>query len=195
MLISAMAIVQDATKTCTMDAKAAGNILLMIGNTTSAMLGSHYAMSYSDSSRDMTVPHTDLHDGPCQAAIVAGLIHHGKVVSAHDCSDGGMLVAAAEMAFAGGIGLDVDLSAVASTGKLDDVAAAFAETPSRYLLEVKPENLDEIIRLLRDKQIPFGEVGRFNDSDKLTVRSNESGQLLEQSLGDLKAAWLGTLDW
>ncbi|MAX24330.1 MAG: phosphoribosylformylglycinamidine synthase subunit PurL [Phycisphaeraceae bacterium] len=195
MLISAMGIVQDATRTCTMDAKSAGNILLMIGNTTSAMLGSHYTMSYSDTSRDMTVPRTDLHDGPCQAAIVAGLIHHSKVVSAHDCSDGGLLVAAAEMAFAGGIGLDMDLTAVASTGKLDDVSAAFAETPSRYLLEVKPENLDEIIRLLRDKQIPFGEVGRFNDSDKLTVRSAEAGQLLEQSLAELKAAWLGTLDW
>ncbi|HAI14353.1 MAG TPA: phosphoribosylformylglycinamidine synthase, partial [Phycisphaerales bacterium] len=195
MLISAMGIVQDATKTCTMDAKAAGNILLVIGNTTSAMCGSHYTMSYSDSSRSTDVPKTDLHDGPSQAAIVAGLIHHSKVVSAHDCSDGGLLVAAAEMAFAGSIGLDVDLSAIATNEKLDDLAAAFAETPSRYLLEITPENLDEVIRLLRDKQIPFGEVGRFNDSDKLTVRSSDAGQLLDQPLADLKASWLGTLDW
>jgi phosphoribosylformylglycinamidine synthase len=195
LLISAMGIVQDATKTCTMDAKAAGNILLIIGNTTSAMCGSHYSMTYADTSRDLSVPQTDLHDGPCHAAIVAGLIHHGKVVSAHDCSDGGLLAAAAEMAFAGGIGLNLDLSAVPSVKGVDDIAAAFAETPSRYLLEITPETLDEVIRLLRDKQIPFGEIGRFNDSDRLTVRCATVGQLIDQSLADLKAAWLGTLDW
>ena len=194
MLITAMGIVQDATLTCTMDAKVAGNILLVIGNTSIAMCGSHYAMTYSDDSRDLSVPKTDLHDGPCHAAIVAGLIHHSKVVSAHDCSDGGLLAAATEMAFAGEIGLDMDLSAVPALGQIDDVAAAFAETPSRYLLEVTPEHLDEVVRLLRDKQIPFGEVGRFNDSDKLTVRSSDAGQLLEQSLTELKAAWMGTLD-
>jgi hypothetical protein len=62
-------------------------------------------------------------------------------------------------------------------------------------LEITPETLDEVIRLLRDKQIPFGEIGRFNDSDRLTVRCATVGQLIDQSLADLKAAWLGTLDW
>ena len=159
------------------------------------MCGSHYGMEYSDTTRSTAVPQTDLHDGPANAAIVAGLINHGKIVSAHDCSDGGLLAAAAEMAFAGEIGLTLDLGAVASKDKLDDIAAAFAETPSRYLVEVTPSSLDEVIRLLRDKQIPFGEVGRFNDSQNLTVRSAEAGQLLDQPLAQLKAAWLGTLDW
>ncbi|MBL4701177.1 MAG: phosphoribosylformylglycinamidine synthase subunit PurS, partial [Phycisphaeraceae bacterium] len=193
LLITAMGIVQDATKTCTMDAKSSSNILLVIGNTTAAMCGSHYSMAYADSSRDMSVPHTDLHDGPAQAAIVAGLINHGKIVSAHDCSDGGLLASAAEMAFAGEIGLNLDLCAVPSTAGIDDVAAAFAETPSRYLVEVTPQSLDQVVRLLRDKQIPFGEVGRFNDSANLTVRSANAGQLMDHPLADLKAAWLGTL--
>lgn len=195
LLISAMGIVEDVAKTCTMDAKAPGNILLVIGNTTAAMCGSHYGMEYADTSRSTAVPQTDLHDGPANAAIVAGLIHHGKIVSAHDCSDGGLLCSAAEMAFAGEIGLSLDLGAIASKNQLDDVAAAFAETPSRYLVEITPENLDEVIRLLRDKQIPFGEVGRFNDSQNLTVRSANVGQIMNQPLADLKTAWLGTLDW
>lgn len=197
LLITALGIVNDITRCLTMDAKQAGNYLLLVGHTTPCMGGSHYLTVANDSAPDcdMYIPRVDLMAGPKTAHAVASLIAADHVVSAHDCSDGGLLVAAAEMAFAGCIGLDLDLNQVPATEPLSSAAACFAETPSRYLLEVAPGNLDAISNVLRNAGIPFATVGTFADHDRLTARSATGGQLLDKPLDKLRDAWLAPLDW
>ena len=68
---------------------------------------------------------------PTIAAAVAAAIRDGLVRSAHDASEGGVLVAAIEMAFSGGLGVDLDLDAVPVEGPVTATARAFAEDPSR----------------------------------------------------------------
>jgi phosphoribosylformylglycinamidine synthase len=85
-------------------------------------------------------------------------IQKGLVESAHDCSEGGILVAAAEMAFGGGLGLKL---------QLEDESLCFSETPSRYLLEVHPENLDTLQQHF--ELVPCKVVGVFNDTNKVTL--------------------------
>ncbi len=198
LLISAMGHVHDARKCITMDAKRAGNLLLQVGLTTNALAGSHYAAITPGAATSVTgtdFPRVDLATAPMQLAAVAGLIADGLVRSAHDCSEGGMLIAAAEMAFAGRIGLSLDLSGVPRAGELSDIAACFAETPSRILLEIAPGQFDPVARALRDAEVPFGQIGTFNDSDRLTVRSPQQGEIADASLDALRNAWLNTLDW
>jgi phosphoribosylformylglycinamidine synthase II len=194
LLISAVGIVNDTRKARTMDAKASGNLLLIVGDTTSNMGGSHFLQIGGDSA-DRRIPRLDLNAGPANANAVASLIDQGLVRSAHDCSEGGLLLAAAEMAFAGRIGLDLDFAALPSTTALDTAAACFAETPSRYLLEIQPDKLDAVIKSLRQTDTPFGQVGTFTDHDRLTLRTPQDGQVLDAKLDDLRNAWLGTLDW
>ena len=129
------------------------------------------------------------------ARAIAKLIAQGDVRSAHDCSDGGVLVAAAEMAFAGGIGIDLDIQGLPTDGEVPVAAACFAETPSRYLLEVEPSKLDSVVALLRDSQLRFGQIGVWNDSDRLTLRTSEHGRILDVAIDDLRQAWLRPLDW
>ncbi len=112
------------------------------------------------------------------------------------------MVAAAEMAFAGRVGLDLDLtnqpgavSASASGGELDLTAKCFAETPSRYLLEIAPGHLDAVIRSLREAGIAFGQVGTFADHHNLTLRTAAQGQVFSATLDELRNAWLKPLDW
>ena len=93
------------------------------------------------------------------------------MASAHDCSEGGLLVAAAEMAFAGRIGLDLDLTNLPVAGEPNLAAKCFAENPARYLLEVAPADLDAAIRGLRDAGVPFAQVGTFAGHDRLTLRA------------------------
>jgi phosphoribosylformylglycinamidine synthase len=112
---------------------------------------------------------------------VAALIAAGHVLSAHDCSEGGLLVAAAEMAFAGGIGADLDLSHV--PGAHEASIAAFSETPSRYLLEIDPARLDAALGALSAAGVVHARVG-----------TTTSGRALQAggctwSLSDLAAAW------
>ncbi|MBI1336654.1 MAG: phosphoribosylformylglycinamidine synthase [Phycisphaera sp.] len=194
MLITALGIVPDITRCVTMDAKQAGNLLFVIGNTTAAMGGSHHHMRLGPHG-DPRIPRVDLRQGPLNARAVASLISRGLVRSAHDCSDGGLLVAAAEMAFAGGVGLDMDLAALPGSESLDPVTACFAETPSRYLLEIAPASLDATLRILRDQRIPFGQVGTFARHDRLTLRPPDGGQLLDAKLTALRETWRKPLDW
>jgi len=197
LLITALGIVNDITRCRTMDAKSPGNPLLLVGQTTASMGGSHYVgvTANAVSACDIHIPRVDLDAGPKTAIAIASLIGAGHVASAHDCSDGGLLVAAAEMAFAGRVGLDLDLDKVPTTEPLSPVAACFAETPSRYLLEVAPDHLDAAEKTLRDAGIPFATLGTFADHDRLTICNTAEGQLLDEPLDKLRDAWLAPLDW
>lgn len=195
LLISALGIVDDVTRCVTMDAKAVGSALILLGQTTSEMGGSHYRMAIDDPTSNVMIPKVNLTEGPKNARTAAKLIEHALIASAHDCSDGGLLVAAAEMAFAGQVGLDLELDALIREGQLDRISACFAETPSRYLLEVRPENLDTVIRLLRDSGAHFAQVGTFAQHDRLTLRHGRDGHVLNISLDELRQTWLSPLDW
>ncbi|MHB1157875.1 MAG: phosphoribosylformylglycinamidine synthase subunit PurL [Phycisphaerales bacterium] len=197
LLISAIAIVENIERCLTMDAKQPGNLLLQIGITTESLGASHYAACgfATPGSSSLDLPRVNLQTAPHQLATVASLIHQQLLASAHDCSEGGLLVAASEMAFAGNLGLSLNLHAVPRDNNLSDLAACFAETPSRILVEVTPDNLEPVIRILKQAAVPFGEIGCFNDSAALTVRSHDAGRLLNIDIEKLRTTWRKPLDW
>ncbi|MEE9405107.1 MAG: AIR synthase-related protein, partial [Algisphaera sp.] len=196
MLISLLGMVNDASKCLTMDAKAPGNTLLMVGLTTNDLGGSHWVSTgHAEEGAKLTIPKLDLKTSPAHAHTIAKLIDAGHITSAHDCSEGGLLVAAAEMAFAGRIGLDLDLTHLPVDAEPTLAAKAFAENPSRYLLEVSPDHLDAAIRGLKEANLPFAQIGTFAPHNRLTLRTAATGQVLDTPLDTLRAAWLGTLDF
>ena len=201
LLITALGIVGDVTRCVTMDAKSAGNALVVVGATSGALVGSHYLTVAGETSHaagtggSHTTPRVDLTIGPRSAAAVASLIAKGYVASSHDCSDGGFLVAAAEMAFAGRVGLDIDLDALPANGPTSPIVACFAETPSRYLLEITPDRVEAVSRVLQAAGIQYAEVGRFADHDRLTATTTTDGTCLDEPLENLRQAWLEPLDW
>jgi phosphoribosylformylglycinamidine synthase II len=185
LLISGMGIVEDVRRCVTMDLKAAGNLLIAVGATDDRMDGSHYRMMFGDAG-DPALPMLDLALGPQIARVVARLIADKLVRTAHDCSEGGLLVAAAEMAFAGGLGLHLN---GVGREKLDEVAACFAETPSRYLLEIERDMLHRVESMLQG--IPWALIGEVTQSPRLQLPS--AG--LDVEIDELQAAWNRTLDW
>ena len=71
-------------------------------------------------------------------------IHAGLVRACHDLSEGGLAVAAAEMAFAGGFGAKIDLQAMPCDDDLDAASRLFSESNTRFLCEVRAENAASI---------------------------------------------------
>ena len=78
---------------------------------------------------------------------------------------------------------------------LDDLTLAFAETPSRYLLEIAPGHLDAAIRALREADVPFAQIGSFVPEKSLSVRTGRQGRVLSLPLATLRETWIKPLDW
>jgi len=192
-----MSIVPDVSRCITMDVKKPGNHLLLVGLTKRELGGSHYYARHEQIGS--SVPTVDLQIGPATARAVAALIATGSVASAHDLSEGGLAVALSEMLFAGNLGASVDLAGVARTEDVtDDATIFFAESASRYLLEIAPEKFDAVARILKSAGIRFGSIGTVTETagpPTLKIRSLKGGILLEEPVAALKKSWLGTLDW
>jgi phosphoribosylformylglycinamidine (FGAM) synthase-like enzyme len=114
------------------------------------------------------------------------------VRACHDLSEGGLAVSAAEMAFAGGLGVAMDLSAVPCTGDVSEAARLFGESAGRFLIEVQPDKYDDFLRIVKD--CPLGEIGRVTDTGRVVI-SAEGRQAIDLPLAEAKAAWQRTFDW
>ena len=191
LLISAISVIDDASRCITADAKEAGNYLFSLGRTGPLLGGSHFLLTEgAESGND--VPPVDLALSRRVMAALQSAIEAGAVRSCHDLSEGGLAVAAAEMAFAGGLGLELDLSAMPTDDDAGDAARLFGEYAGRFCVEVAPENYDAFLRIVRD--CPFGELGRVTDSGRIVIRGGGK-TLIDLPIDQAKAAWKGTFDW
>lgn len=191
LLISGFAPVEKDTLAVSMDAKRAGSKLILVGKTSNRLGGSHLALvagsSAAGSAGSTRIPAPDLKAGPKHAAAVARAIRAGLVRAAHDCSEGGLLVAAAEMAFSGKLGLALDLSSMAVDGDPSLLARCFAEDSSRYLLEVEERDVAALTASLGE--VPHAVIGAFTATSELTLggASTKVAALGEQ--------WSGGFSW
>ena len=116
---------------------------------------------------------------------VAELVRKRWVRSTHDVSDGGVLVAAAEMCIASGIGLGVEVM----SGD-----ALFEERSGRYLLEVDNKRVNDVLELFREQDVFAENLGPTWKQSRLTVKV--AGKIeADIEIGELTKAWRGTLDW
>ena len=192
LLISAMSIVEDINKCVTMDAKRASNLLFVVGETKNELGGSHYYKI--NGHLGANVPRLDLDTAPKIAKRISAAIAEGLVVSCHDCSEGGLAVALAEMAFAGGLGVEADLRGLPrSKDCCRTDAQLFSESNSRYIVEVEPEHYDAFARLMLN--VPFGQIGKVTEEKFLVIKTEDGRIAIECSIASLKQAWQKPFDW
>jgi len=186
-LFTAVAVLDDATKVVSMDVKRPGDLVYVLGETKNELGGSEYLALRGQ--LGVNVPQVD----PVAARVLyerlSSAIASGIVASCHDCSDGGLGVALAESAFAGGYGMDVDLTAVAAPS---DVVALFSESQSRFVVTVSSDRRTALEEALSGCPIaPLGEV----IPDKLLRLNGRNGYAGEAALSELKEAWQRPLRW
>ncbi len=192
LLISAMSLVDDVEKCVTMDAKKPGNLLFVVGRTHNELGGSHYYKVHGHLGAN--VPRLDLSLAPRIAQRIGTAIAEGLVASCHDCSEGGLAVALAEMAFAGGLGIEADVRGLPKSGDCSRTdAQLFSESNSRYIVEVTPENYDAFAK--RMLNLPFGQVGEVTAGPKLIIRSGQGRTIVDADIEILKEAWQRTFNW
>jgi len=192
LLISGIGIVENIQQCITMDVKKPGNLIFIIGLTKNELGGSHYYKIHGHLGAN--VPQTNLSQAPVIASRIAEAIRRGLVRSCHDCSEGGLAAALAEMAFAGAFGIEADLRGLPlSPDCVTPAAALFSESTARYLVEVEPQHYDAFAKLMLN--VPFGQLGEVIEDKKLLIRDTQQKTVIEAELDILKEAWKKPLAW
>ena len=192
LLISAIGVMPDVRKAVSMDAKRAGNSIYAVGMTYNELGGSHYYALMNILGN--CVPQVRAEDARRTFDALSRATDAGLVRACHDCSEGGIAVAAAEMAFAGGFGMELCTASVprARDVKRDDVIL-FSESNSRFLCEVEPERAKAFEKFLAGA--PCAAIGRVTDRPYLIVRGLRDRTIIREKIADLKEAWKMPLAW
>jgi phosphoribosylformylglycinamidine synthase len=205
LLITALGQLDDVARAVTMDLKEPGNAVYLAGTTHDEMGGSHYALVNDLDGGE--VPRVDLDAAPNVFRAVHNWINQGLLRSCHDLSEGGLAIAAAEMAFAGGLGLKLDLGVASQNPDFskkpgfatpDDIALLFSESNTRFLVEVAAEKAAEFEASLLSidaGQFPVVKLGTVTESGRLQVIGTTGETIVDADINELKAVWQKPLAW
>ncbi len=180
--IGGVGLIRDLGLQMDLALKDDGNLLILLGHE-EGHLGQSLYQQIIVGKLEGAPPPVDLATERTTGDFVRGLIHTGRVRAVHDVSDGGLLVAVAEMALAAGIGIEL----YNYEGKLPPHAIWFGEDQARYIVEVKPDDAAGIIAAARGEQIPTRIVGRVGGSE-LTISDSEKLSL--SALREAHESWL-----
>ena len=189
LLVSAFTVVPDVRRLVTMDAAAAGNAIYVIGITRPEFGGSHIGLVRG--SAGGSVPRVHFDESRAAMAGMHAAIAAGLVRSCHDCSEGGLAVALAEMAFAGCKGLTARLVHAPfeesdGLGASDD-ALLYAESPGRFVCEVQPEDAAAFEAALAGA--PHARLGEVTDSGRVVLHGLRDQVVVDEDIEDLRNAF------
>lgn len=192
LLISALGQIEDVSLAITMDLKQPESLLYLVGITREELGGSHWNLVTGVQGGE--VPRVDFVAAPRLYAALHRAMRSGYVLSCHDLSEGGLAVAAAEMAFAGGLGLEIDLPPLQAATRLDDPGTLlFSESCSRFLVEVPVSASRDFEGCFDSEQVTL--IGEVTTHDRLRVLAAGARPVIDLPLTELKRAWLRPLDW
>ncbi|MDO5483634.1 MAG: AIR synthase-related protein, partial [Desulfovibrionaceae bacterium] len=189
-LFSVLGVIGNVVCTQTSDFKREGDHIYLLGGTWREMAGSEAAGELG--LRGGRVPHVDVGTALPRYRAVHGMMHKRVVTACHDCSDGGLAVALAEMCIGGRLGADIDLAAVPALEAMSRTELLYSESASRLILTVKPDQAP-LLEALGQWQICRC-IGTVTNDGQLQLRSGESA-VLREKVEDLAHAFKATLDW
>jgi phosphoribosylformylglycinamidine synthase II len=192
LLISAISVIDDISKAITMDVKSPNDLIYAVGKTYDEMGASHYYDIRGFIGNN--VPKVNPAEGKKLMEKLSEAISMGLVKACHDCSEGGIGVASAEMAFSGGYGMKIHLKNIPHS---DDVVrndtALFSESNSRFIVEVSKENQAEFEKIMSETDTAV--IGEVSDSDEFIVYGLDGSIIVSANINGLKDTWQKTFKW
>ncbi len=191
LLFSVLGRIEDARKAVSMDAKRPGHHVYVVGTTKNELGGSEYFAHHGFVGNN--VPKVDAEAAKKIYHALAEAMDRRLIASCHDCSDGGLGVALAETAFAGGLGITADLSAAPAEESLRPDFLLFSESQSRFVVTVATAKAREFEKIMRG--LPCSRIGKVTKSPMLLVRDGSGREIVSADIFRLKRAWQKPLDW
>ena len=171
--IGMVGIVEDMQKRMTLNFKNAGDVIVLLGQSRNDIGSSEYlhkikGVAYS------TAPHFELDEEFNVQQLVATLIQQGNIASAHDVSEGGLIVTLLESAFTNNKGFEVS----STNSDLRKDAYWMGEAQSRVVVSCNNAQLSVIEKLAASLNISFGVLGKVTDAD-VKVEGENWGSILD----------------
>ena len=183
----------DVRKSATSDFKFSGDKIYLVGSSKQELGASELAYMMVESGRAAGIggqvpqlPHPEQNLATYRALSTS--IRAGWVRTAHDCSEGGLAVALAEMCIGGRIGATVDID---GSGEADVWGRLWGESLGRFVVAVSPQH--EASFLAAMKGHPTTVLGQVVDDDVLTITDGDDA-LISMDVGTMATVWKGTLD-
>jgi phosphoribosylformylglycinamidine synthase len=190
-VIGMVGLIDDVRRTIVPGFKKDGDVIALLGTTHDDLSMSEFAVSIAGvTTTSGQVPTLDLDrelavQKACLAAAEAGLL-----LSAHDCSDGGLAVALAESCFSSlgreAIGAEVNLE-----GELNPTTLLFSESPSRIIISFDPADADTVHEIAERNNAPFAILGRVG-GHRLIINVN-GAETVATDVSEFEAAWRSAL--
>jgi phosphoribosylformylglycinamidine synthase len=191
LLYSVIGKIKDVRKAVTMDAKRPQDIVYIIGETFDELGGSEWLAEHGAIGNK--VPQVDVKKAIKKYRALHKAIQTGLVASCHDCSDGGLGVALIETAFAGGLGMNIDLKDIPYLGKKRNDYILFSETASRFVVTIHPQDQSRFEKIMAGNVVR--EIG-FVTNDGLFQITGLNGKLIiKEKISKLKEAWQKPLNF
>ncbi|WP_418302052.1 phosphoribosylformylglycinamidine synthase subunit PurL [Lysinibacillus fusiformis] len=180
--IGMVGLIEDLAHVTTQEVKAVGDIVFVIGETTTEFGGSELQKLLNNGVISGKAPAIDLEMEAARQQALLKAIKAGLVQSAHDVAEGGLAVAIAEKTFsANGLGVDVALTGSATT-------ALFSESQSRFVVTVKEEHAAAFVEIIKDAH----KIGVVTN-DALVKINGDKGVLVEGTVEEFRSNWKGAI--
>jgi len=187
LLISSLSILSDVRQAVTMDLKQPGSWVYVVGETQAELGGALYSRLHDADGSSVPAPVPDAIE---TMRALHRAIRKGIVRACHDLSEGGLGVAAAEMAVAGRLGLKLDLTELPRGPDVEtDVAALFSESIGRFLVEVDREEAASFEHVLAGR--PVARLGLVTEDGSLRVRGLGGRMVVDCTVQELVHSFCG----
>ncbi len=193
LLISSIGKVEDVRHACTAYFKKPGNGIFIIGKTKNELGGSHYLENIKQQDKSTIVPGVEPGIFLEQYKALHEAMQENVVISAHDCSEGGIAVALAEMCFSGDLGANIDSKLIpTSHGCERDDIILFSESNGRIIVEVPVDKEDAFMKITKGSVVK--KIGTVTKEPVLNVKGMTGVPVLTARCSELKKAWQAPLD-
>jgi len=184
---SAAGKIDDVRKCITMDVKKPGDLVYILGMTKDELGGSEYYEARGEIG--LNVPKVDAKAATKFYSALTQAIEKDLVNSCHGIYKGGLVVALAQISFAGGFGLEINLDKVPSENLKEIDKILYSESASRFLVTISPENKESFEGILKDNC--FKEIGKVRDDEEFRIIVNGK-PIIQENLSKLKESWQKT---
>ena len=197
LLISAVGLVPDLRKSQTLDFKAAGDLIYVIGLTKAELGGSEYFAYLGERERNERyvgnrVPAVELERARARYHHVYQAIREEILSAAHSVGPGGIGFGLAKMAMAGGLGAEIDLGMIPTEEHLKVQELLFSETSSRFVLSIAPEQSRKFEDIFGYED--FALIGRVIGEPEIIFKSGGE-KFAAAGIRELKESYKKTLGW